>query len=274
MYHIKMELLKNPSSWRKMSIATWQAPDDPTIYGRMEVDVTNLLKFIKEESEKHGVKITVTHCIAKGVALALKKYPQTNAIIRFGRLYLRKDINIFLQVAITSSKENPDLSGVCIKNADQKKVYEIAKELNERAKKVRDGTDSELAKTKKSLNMIPFFLFRPMLKLTGFLQYTLNLDLSILGLPKDPFGSVMVTSVGTLGIDEGFVPIVPISRVPILVCVGAIKDKVIVEDGKSVIKPICVLTGTFDHRVVDGVQCAYLSNFIKEYVTDPYKYEL
>jgi len=269
--HIKMEPLKNPSTWRKMSVATWKAADDPTVYGRMEVEMSAVLKFAAEMSERHGVKITPTHCVARGVALALRHYPKANAIVRMRRIYLRKDINVFLQVAIKG--EDPDLSGVCVRNADLKKVHEIASELAERAKTVRDNTDPQLAKTKKSLNLLPFFLFRPVLKFLEFIQYTLNINPKILGLPEDPFGSVMITSVGMLGIDEAFAPIVPISRVPMLVTVGEIKDKPVAIDGQVVIRPVCVITGTFDHKIIDGVQGAILARFVKDYLSDPWKYE-
>jgi pyruvate dehydrogenase E2 component (dihydrolipoamide acetyltransferase) len=269
--HIKMEPLKNPSSWRKMSVAAWREPDDPTIYGRVEIEMNNILKYVREKSEKTGIKITPTHCIARGIALALNKYPKANAIVRFGKVYLRKDINVFLQVAIEGAE--PDLSGVCIRNADQKKVEEIAKELSDRAKKVRDGSDPELAKTKKSLNLIPSILFRFILKILTFLQYTLNINLKFLGMPEDPFGSIMVTNVGTLGIDEAYAPIVTMSKVPLLLTVGAIKDRPVVLNNEIVIRPVCVITGSFDHRVIDGVQGAIITNFVKDYLSDPWRYD-
>lgn len=269
--HIKMEPLKNLSTWRKMAVATWRAADDPTIYGRMEVDMSAVLKFAAEMTERHGVKVTPTHCVARGVALALKHYPKANAIVRVGRIYLRKEVNVFLQVAIRG--EDPDLSGVCVRNADLKKVHEIASELAEKAKSVRENSDPQLAKAKKSLNMLPFFLFRPVLKFLEFIQYTMNINPKMLGLPEDPFGSVMITSVGMLGIDEAFAPLVPISRVPIIVTVGEIKDKPVAVDGQVVIRPVCVITGTFDHKIIDGVQGAILAKFLKDYLANPWKFE-
>ena len=62
----------------------------------------------------------------------------------------------------------------------------------------------------------------------------LNLDLRWAGIPSDPFGSVMITNVGSLGLDTAYVPLVPYSHVPILLALGAVKDSAVVEDGKVV----------------------------------------
>ena len=52
-----------------------------------------------------------------------------------------------------------------------------------------------------------------MLKITSFLSYTFNLDLRWAGIPRDPFGSAMVTNVGSIGLPTALVPLVPYSRV-------------------------------------------------------------
>ena len=40
-------------------------------------------------------------------------------------------------------------------------------------------------------------------------MYTFNLDLSGLGMPRDAFGGVTITNVGSLGLDIAYVPLVP-----------------------------------------------------------------
>ncbi len=86
-----------------------------------------------------------------------------------------------------------------------------------------------------------------------------------MGLPKDPFGSVMVTSVGSLGIDLAFAPLVPYSKVPLLISVGRINDEAKVVEGKIEIRPIMKLGITFDHRLIDGIHAAELAKTFKDY---------
>ena len=52
------------------------------------------------------------------------------------------------------------------------------------------------------------------------------------GVKPFPFGSCLVTSVGMMGLDVAFAPFTPFARVPILVMVGAIREKPVVVDGE------------------------------------------
>jgi len=267
MPNIDLMPYEKPSLWRKMSFGNWGDYTDPQVYGRLEVDMSAALAWAAEESSKSGEKITPTHLVVRAVALALAKYPEANVMVRWNKPYLRKNVDVFCQVAIPG--ERPDLSGATIRNADRKTPSELARELREKATRVRNGTDKELGSSRKSFDLIPALLSRFVFKLMGFLCYTLNLDLSSLGLPKDPFGSAMVTSIGSLGIAEAYPPLVPMSRVPTLVAVGKVEDKPVVRDGQIVIRPTCVLTATFDHRIMDGFTAGKLARFLTEYLEHP-----
>jgi hypothetical protein len=54
-------------------------------------------------------------------------------------------------------------------------------------------------------------------------------------MPKDAFGSAMVTHVGSMGLDAAFSPLVPYSRTPMLVAVGAAKPRPIAEGDRVVV---------------------------------------
>ena len=271
MPNIHLRKFQKPSMWRKMSLANWRKPSDPQVYGRLEVDMSRAMDYAKSESERTAAKITPTHLIVRAVALALNRFPRNNVVIRWGRIYERRDVDVFCQVAIPGEK--PDLSGVIIRNADRKDPAQLADELKQKAHAVRTETDEEFVRTRKSLDRIPQFLYRTVLGFLGFLQYTLNFSLSFLGIPRDPFGSAMVTSIGSLGINEGWAPLVPMSRCPFIVAVGKIEDRAVVVDGQVVIRPICVLSATFDHRIMDGLAGGALARFVTAYLANPEEHE-
>jgi pyruvate/2-oxoglutarate dehydrogenase complex dihydrolipoamide acyltransferase (E2) component len=252
-----------------MALALWRQPVDPQIYARIEVDMHEALQYAEQVSASNGEKLTPTHLVAKGLALSLRQYPEANAMIRWKRVDLRQEVNLFFQVAIPGNRS--DVSGVLIREADRKTPWEIAKELKAKAKDVRRGADTKYARTRRSLDRIPSFLYRPALRCLDFLLYTLNLR--VFGVPQDAFGSAMITSVESLGVSEAFAPLVPMTRVPILVAVGKVEEKPVVRDGQVVIRPICVLGVTLDHRVIDGFLAAKLAKFVKGYLADPGRYE-
>ncbi len=90
-----------------------------------------------------------------------------------------------------------------------------------------------------------------------------------MGVPKDSFGSIMLTNVGSLGLDEAFAPLVPYSRIPILIAAGSVQDKAVVRDGKIVVGKVIKLCATFDHRVIDGVHASHLSKSLKQIFANP-----
>ena len=104
---------------------------------------------------------------------------------------------------------------------------------------------------------------------TTALMFDLGLDLAKLGVPFDPLGSVIVTNVGVLGVEQGFAPLMPQSRTPALFTVGKIRDKVIAVEGRPAVRPVLTLGGTFDHRIVDGAHLGKISRTLKRILEAP-----
>ena len=79
----------------------------------------------------------------------------------------------------------------------------------------------------------------------------------------------MVTNVGSLGLEQAYVPLVPYSKVPLLIAVGAVQEEAIVEDGAITIGKIIRLFATFDHRVLDGMHASRMAKTMQRIFADP-----
>ena len=260
------------SSFRKIAIGTWQDAFDPSVYGSLELRMDEAMRYIAEFREKTGRRLTVSHLMAKAAGAALAECPDANAILRFNRIYLRKRIGVFFQVVMTDEGEHKiDLSGATLYDVESKSLLEICDEFEEKVKKVRARQDPALEKTRSSFRAIPFVFLNVFLKVLAFFQSTLNWNLSGLGIPNDPFGSMMITNIGTLGLDMAYVPLVPYSRVPILLAVGAVKEKAIAEGGVVKAAFTCMVNATFDHRVIDGFHAAVMSKALRRHLEHPYE---
>jgi pyruvate/2-oxoglutarate dehydrogenase complex dihydrolipoamide acyltransferase (E2) component len=66
------------SGWRKITTATWGHPNDPQIYGDLDIDAAAALEFIEKTRAATGVRLTVTHLAGKAAAYALGKHPDMN----------------------------------------------------------------------------------------------------------------------------------------------------------------------------------------------------
>ena len=262
------------SSWRRLAGATWRAANDPTIYGTLSLDATRALEYVSRLStpSRH---VTITHLVTKAVADSLARHPECNAYVRHGRIFVRKDVDVFCLVAVAPAAAEEDrdlsvdLSGVKICRANEKSVVEIAEEAAARVSRLRAGRDPDFARIKRTTERVPPLLLKPALGLLTFALYELNLDLSWAGIPQDPFGGAFVTSVGMLGLQHAFPPIVPFTRLALNVAVGRVEDAPVAENGQVVVRPVLPLTATFDHRVVDGYHAGRLSETFTEILRDP-----
>ena len=135
--------------------------------------------------------------------------------------------------------------------------------------KVRSGKDENLEETRSTFKKIPYLLLNRVLDLIGFLCYTLNLDMRWAGIPKDPFGSVMITNIGSMGIEEAYVPLVPYSRVPLIIAAGAVQKTPVVVDDKVEVVQTMKCCATFDHRILDGSHAAKMCSVLRAWFDDP-----
>jgi pyruvate dehydrogenase E2 component (dihydrolipoamide acetyltransferase) len=110
------------------------------------------------------------------------------------------------------------------------------------------------------------------LSITSYLNYDLNLPMAWAGMPKDPFGSCMITNVGSLGVDLAWAPLIPFTKVPLLLSVGAIKKRPVVQSNQIQIASVMLVGVTFDHRFMDGVHAAAMSAIFKNCFEFPEKY--
>jgi pyruvate/2-oxoglutarate dehydrogenase complex dihydrolipoamide acyltransferase (E2) component len=261
------------SSFRKIAIGTWRNAYDPSVYGTMELRMDEAIRYIHEFREKTGKKLTVSHMIAKAAAMVLKECPDANAILRWNRVYLRKRIGIFFQVVMTDEGAHKvDLSGATLYDVQDKSLVQIYDEFNDKVGAVRARKDPALEKTRKTFLGIPYFALNWVLKFISFLSYTLNMDLRWAGIPKDPFGSIMITNIGSLGLDVAYVPLVPYARVPILIAMGAVKDVPVVDKGQIVPGKIMSVNATFDHRFIDGFHASVMSRVLRQWMEHPFEH--
>ena len=270
MPNLRLRKKEHLSSFRKIAIGTWRTAYDPSVYGTLKLRADLIVAYIEEFRRRTGKRLTLSHVMAKAVAITLHQMPDANAILRFNRIYLREDIGVFFQVAMEDKDTGEiDLSGATVFEAHTKSLEQIVDEFQAKVDTVKAGTDKELEGTRSAFKSIPYFLLNTVTNLLGLLLYTFNLDLRFAGVPRDAFGSAMVTNIGSLGLEEGYVPLVPYSRVPLLLAVGAVQREPVVDGDAIVPGQVLRVFATFDHRVLDGMHAAQMAKTLKRLFDDP-----
>ena len=252
---------------RKLAISSWSAPSSPAIFGKLEVEVTEAIKLIDHLRKTTGVKVTMTHVVGRILAAAMARSPGLNGRILWGKYVPHDQVDIAFLVAL---EDGADLGNYKVENADQKDIVTIANELRAGATKLVKGEDEEFKKSMGALKILPTFLIRPLIWFTGWLASSLGVSIPALGVRKFPFGSAMITSVGMFGLDEAYAPFTPWARVPVLVLIGAVKDRAQVVDGKLTSRPMMTISATIDHRFVDGKDAARLAKTARKLFANPW----
>jgi pyruvate/2-oxoglutarate dehydrogenase complex dihydrolipoamide acyltransferase (E2) component len=260
------------STFRRLALGTWRTAYDPTVYGSVTLRVDAALAYIDAFRRETGRRLTISHMMARAIAAVLERVPEANAILRRGRIYRRRDIGVFFQVVLEDPKTGKiDLSGATIHDPQRKSLVEICDELDGHFEKVR-RFDGHLAQMRRLLARIPQRAIAALLELTSFASYTLNLDLEWAGVPRDAFGSVMITNVGSLGLDEAYAPLVPYTRVPLVVALGAIREVPVARDNQIGIEHVMKVCATLDHRLLDGAHAAAMGRILRAWIEEPFEH--
>ena len=109
----------------------------PHVTNHDDADITELEAFrvqLNKENEKAGIKVTMLAFLIKACVAALKKFPDFNASLDGEQLIAKQ----YFHIGFAADTPNGLMVPV-IKDADQKGILQISKEMSELAQKARDG---------------------------------------------------------------------------------------------------------------------------------------
>lgn len=195
----------------------------PHAWTMIEVDATNLVEYrnsLKDEfKKKEGFNLTFFAFFVKAVAQALKEFPQINSMWAGEKIIQKKAINISIAVATDDALYVP-----VIKQADEKTIKGIAREIAELAVKVRTGK-------LKSDDM--------------------------------QGGTFTVNNTGSFGSVQSM-GIINYPQAAILQVESIVKRPVVMNNGMIAVRDMVNLCMSLDHRVLDGLVCGRFLQRVKE----------
>jgi len=110
----------------------------PHAWTMIEVDLTNLVQLrskLKDDFMKNeGINLTYMPFLMNAVVSAIKEFPIMNSVWASDKITVKRDINISMAVGTEGSVLTP-----VIRNADQKNIVGLAHEINDLAKRTREG---------------------------------------------------------------------------------------------------------------------------------------
>ena len=252
--------------WRVTAAAIYTTPTDSRVYGTLDIDVTEAKKFLVGKREQ-GVKITMVHLATAVLARAIAfDAPEMNCFIRRGAVVGRKHMDVMVPIQVGG---DTGVTAAIVRNAHARRVSDIAEDIRSKASQSRGGAEIKAAKNKYMLNRIPWPLRRPVFLLLKWITVDMGVEIKALGLSAHSFGSFVVSDIGSFGLNTGMTALMPAAKIPCVLVLGKLEEKPVVKNGEIVIRTVLPLTGTFDHRIVDGMQIGKFARGIKRNFRKP-----
>ncbi len=117
--------------------------------------------------------------------------------------------------------------------------------------------------------MLPTYLLGFLTAACSYLAQNVGISIKALSLKANAFGHVVLTNIGTLGLEKGFAPIPSPMHCCIVACVGKITKRPVVVNDQIVIRDIMTIVYTFDHRFGDAANIAPFLRIMKHILEDP-----
>lgn len=273
MSHIALGGKRALPTYRKIALASWRRPRDPSTYAWADLSTAAAAAFLKDYAKEHpeAPKPTLTHFIAKIIADCLVAHPQLNHLLRSGNLFQRKRTDIFITTML-KTELGLDLSGFALEDMPSLSLSSVAQLSDDAVRRLRRGEDQATRQIDSLAAHLPTWLMRVAMAFEDFVHFTLNISLSRLGLPDDRFGSAMISNFGVLGIENALIPLSPYCRCPLIVGIGHPRPLPIAKDGAVVVADCVNISFTFDHRHADGADGALLVRRFQKIFLNPAQY--
>ena len=253
------------TNWRKVASTIYKKPIDSRIYGTVELDVTEIEKYVSEK-RKQGIKTTLTYLLTLIVGRAIRQeVPELNTFVRRGKIIQRDQIDATVSVLLADGQ----MGSVKIQNSDTLTITEISDEILQKINDSRKGNENDTMQSKSMLSSIAWPFRNWIFKLYNLITIQWGFSLPFIGLDSNSFGSYVISNIGSVGLDTGYGSLLPSSNVSIVLIMGSINKKPVIIDDKIVPRRIMALSATLDHRVVDASHGGKLFRIIKYYLKNP-----
>lgn len=232
------------------------------------IDITNVERYLDQKHAEGYTDMSLLHVILAAYVRVVSERPSINRFIAGQRIFASKKITCVMTVKKKMSLESED-TVIKVSFDPRDNIYNVYKKFQIILKESISGDDSGLEIVSGILRKMP----RPILR--GIVSILKSLDYVGL-LPKvfaeiSPFhGSMVITSMGSLGIPAIYHHLYDFGTLPIFISYGSIfAGDAIKRDGSKERHHFVTLKVVTDERICDGYYYASAFKRIKRYILKP-----
>ena len=230
-------------------------------------DVTEADKYCRQKVKEGCTNFNFMHLLISAYVRAISQYPAINRYVSGQRIYARKEIAIVMTIKKSMSLDEPDTC-IKVKFAPDDTAAEIYEKFNELVQQNQADEDSNnrFDKIMNFFTKFPRLILRGVVGLVKWFDYH-----GVVLLPDLPFyGSMIITSMGSLGIPAIYHHIYDFGNLPVFLAFGKKYYKLVMDrDGTVGKRRYIDLKVVTDERICDGFYYANAFKYIKKMIEHP-----
>lgn len=234
------------------------------------LDVTRADAFIKDMIAAGYENFSFLHVMLAAYVRTVSQKPGINRFVSGQRIYARNNIEVVMTIKKEMTMESPD---TCIKVyfEPDDTIEEIYDKFNAVVAKEKANAElgSDFDKTANTLASLPRPIIRAVVRILNWMDYHGWLPKFLTGV--SPFhGSMIITSMGSLGIKPIYHHIYNFGNLPIFVAYGIKRTvKEPQADGTTRTRRLIDLKVVTDERICDGYYFASAFKLMRRYAENP-----
>ena len=234
------------------------------------LNITEAEKFVSEQIISGNEGFSMLHVIVAAYVRTISQHPALNRFVSGQRIYARNDIQVVMTIKKQMSIDSPD---TCIKVHFEPTdtIFDIYEKFNNIVQENKESEEagSSFDSVMGTLASLPRFILRFAVWALNKMDYYGLLPRGLLEV--SPFhGSMIITSMGSLGIKPIYHHIYNFGNLPVFVSYGS-KRRVTEVDAKGNIctKKLIDMKVVTDERICDGFQYAAAFKCWRKYIEHP-----
>lgn len=233
------------------------------------IDITEADKFLREMRKKGYKSISVLHVFIAAYIRAIAMRPGINRFCSGQKIYHRNTIEINMAVKKEMSLDAPDTM-IKVRFEPTDTITDVYEKFNAVVEKATaEGSNTDFDKTARWLTHLPGILFRATIRFLDFLDYHGWLPQALLDV--SPFhGSMIITSMGSLGIPPIYHHLYNFGNLPVFISYGLKYHKNVMNATGAVERRTMIdIKVVTDERICDGFYFASALKLIRKFVASP-----
>lgn len=231
------------------------------------IDITNIERYLDQKHREGYTNMTLLHVILAAYVRVVSERPAVNRFIAGQKIYARNNVECVMTVKKEMTLESPD---TCIKVIFDPRddIYNVYKKF-QKVYKDAISQENDFDNVAGKLVKIPGLLLRAAVAALRFLDYFGLLPKALLKV--SPFhGSMIITSMGSLGIPAIYHHLYDFGNLPCFLAYGSIfTGDAIKRDGTRERHHFVTFKAVLDERTCDGYYYASAFKRIKRYLLHP-----